>query len=68
MVEQQSIISNITLEKLPREQLLARILNEMESIVEAFQEFGLKSFLQKYYLRWLHRFVKLIYLFPDIGM
>jgi biotin--protein ligase len=55
MIEQRNMVSNMALRKLNREQLLARILNEMEDLVKDFQESGPKSFLEKYYLRWLHR-------------
>ena len=56
MIEHKNMASNLVLEKLCKEHLLARILNEMEDLVNNFQEFGPKSFLEKYYLRWLHRY------------
>jgi biotin-(acetyl-CoA carboxylase) ligase len=55
MIECRSRTSNLVLRKLNKEQLLARILNEMENLVQNFQEFGPDSFLEKYYHRWLHR-------------
>ncbi|XP_046847972.1 LOW QUALITY PROTEIN: biotin--protein ligase-like [Xenia sp. Carnegie-2017] len=41
--------------KISKEELLARILNKMEELVEDFQLNGPEMFLQKYYSRWLHR-------------
>ena len=55
IVEQQNIMSNAGLKKLSREQLLARILNETEDLVQDFQQQGPKYFCEKYHLRWLHR-------------
>ncbi|XP_046849014.1 biotin--protein ligase-like [Xenia sp. Carnegie-2017] len=40
--------------KISKEELLARILNKMEELVEDFQLNGPEMFLQKYYSRWLH--------------
>ncbi|XP_028414623.1 biotin--protein ligase-like [Dendronephthya gigantea] len=54
MIQQHNVASNMALRKLSREQLLARILNEMEDIVQVFQRDGPKQFLTKYYQRWLH--------------
>ncbi|XP_046847974.1 biotin--protein ligase-like [Xenia sp. Carnegie-2017] len=42
------------LKKISKEELLARILNKMEELVEDFQLNGPEMFLQKYYSRWLH--------------
>ena len=60
MIEQQSVQSKLALKKLSREQLLARILCKMEHLVEDFQNAGPGGFLEKYYLRWLHRLVTLL--------
>ena len=62
MIEQRMEESKIPLKKLSREQLLASILSKMEELVEDFQDTGPKCFLEKYYLRWLHRLVTL----PDV--
>ena len=55
LIKQTNLVSNMTLTKLSREQLIARILNAMEELFEDFQESGPKFFLERYYQRWLHR-------------
>lgn len=47
--------------------MLARILNEMEDLVEEFQRDGPKQFLMKYYLRWLHRYCSIYLPIEDVS-
>ena len=46
------------LKPLAIEEMLARTINEVEALIEDFQENGSESFLKKYYNRWLHRLLK----------
>ena len=45
------------LQPLTIEKTLARTINKVEELIDDFQENGSDSFLEKYYNRWLHRFV-----------
>ena len=45
------------LKPLTIEEMLAQTVNNIETLIEDFQENGSEPFLKKYYNRWLHRFV-----------
>lgn len=45
------------LKQLTMEEMLARTVNKIEALIEDFQENGSAPFLEKYYNRWLHRYV-----------
>lgn len=45
------------LKQLTSEEMLARTVNKIETLIEDFQENGSAPFLKKYYNRWLHRYV-----------
>ena len=49
------------LEALTIEGLMARTINLIEAFIDEFQEHGTKPFLKKYYSKWLHRFVFVIF-------
>ena len=47
---------NTNLEPLVLEEILARTVNNIETLVDDFQNNGSDLFLTNYYKRWLHRF------------
>lgn len=51
------------LEPLTVEETIARTVNTIEELIEDFQTNGVAPFLKKYYSRWLHRCVEIIYNF-----
>jgi len=46
-----------TLQPLTIEETLARTVNNIEALIDDFQNNGSDLFLTKYYKHWLHRFV-----------
>ena len=53
------------LEPLTIEETIARTVNTIEELIEDFQVNGVAPFLKKYYNRWLHRCVEIVYRFNE---
>ena len=56
IISQHNKEHNTNLEPLVLEEILARTVNNMEALVDDFQDNGSDSFLTNYYKHWLHRF------------
>ena len=55
------------LKPLTIEEMLGQTVNNIETLIEDFQENGSEPFLKKYYNRWLHRFVCFFHRFVNLG-
>lgn len=56
IISQYNKEHNTNLEPLVLEEILARTVNNIETLVDDFQDNGSDSFLTNYYKHWLHRF------------
>ena len=56
IISQHNKEHNTNLEPLVLEEILARTVNNIETLVDDFQDNGSDSFLTSYYKHWLHRF------------
>lgn len=56
IISQYNQEHNTNLEPLVLEEILARTVNNIETLVDDFQDNGSDSFLTNYYKHWLHRF------------
>lgn len=56
IISQYNKEHNTNLEPLVLEEILARTVNKIETLVDDFQDNGSDSFLTNYYKHWLHRF------------
>ena len=56
IISQHNKEHNTNLEPLVLEEILARTVNNIETLVDDFQDNGSDLFLTNYYKRWLHRF------------
>lgn len=56
IISQYNKEHNTNLEPLVLEEILARTVNNIETLIDDFQDNGSDSFLTNYYKHWLHRF------------
>lgn len=56
IISQYNKEHNTNLEPLVLEEILARTVNNIDTLVDDFQDNGSDSFLTNYYKHWLHRF------------
>ncbi len=55
LIEQHNGQHKTKLHKVTVEEMLARTVTRLETFIEEFQEQGPKTFLDRYYAKWLHR-------------
>ena len=56
IISQYNKEHNTNLEPLVLEEILARTVNNIDTLIDDFQDNGSDSFLTNYYKHWLHRF------------
>ena len=55
LIEQHNKQHKTNLRPVATEQMIARMVTNLEQLIEEFQEEGPEAFLKHYYKKWLHR-------------